>query len=181
MALALHSSCLLKKPCFFSPSRTNQFTIRSQESSEPQKPTTVKDPAQPKKPNSTGLGFGSSPSPSSSTSNLSSSGPINKKKQRGKVIRRRPVEKPALVSENEAQDKEQNKNESAFLLTWLGLGLVILIEGIALAASGFLPEEWDKIFVKYVYPSFTPTVFLFVAGTVVYGVLKYLQNENSKS
>lgn len=138
MALTLYSSCFMNKPYFVFPSRTNQFTIRSQELPEPQKPTTVKDPAQPKKPNSTGLGFGSSPSSSSSTSNLSSSGPINKKKQRGKVIRRRPVEKPALVSENEAQVKEQSKNESAFLLTWLGLGLVILIEGIALAASGMV-------------------------------------------
>lgn len=33
---------------------------------------------------------------------------------------------------------------------------------------------------KYLYPSFTPTVFLFVAGTVAYGVLKYLQNEQIK-
>ena len=46
--------------------------------------------------------------------------------------------------------------------------------------SGFLPEEWDKFFVKYLYPSFTPTVGLFVAGSVAYGVLKYLQNEELK-
>lgn len=43
--------------------------------------------------------------------------------------------------------------------------------------AGFLPEAWDNYFVKYLYPLFTPTVFLFVAGTVAYGVLKYLQNE----
>lgn len=30
---------------------------------------------------------------------------------------------------------------------------------------------------KYLYPSFTPTVVFFVTGTVVYGVFKYLQNE----
>jgi len=47
--------------------------------------------------------------------------------------------------------------------------------------TGFLPEEWDALFVKYLYPSFTPTVFLFVAGTVVYGVLKYLENEKPNS
>lgn len=45
------------------------------------------------------------------------------------------------------------------------------------ASTGFLPEEWDKFFVKYLYPSFTPTVAFFVAGTVAYGVFKYLQNE----
>ncbi|KAJ0099534.1 hypothetical protein Patl1_19937 [Pistacia atlantica] len=63
------------------------------------------------------------------------------------------------------------KNESAFLLAWLGIGGVILLQGITLAASGFLPEELDKFFVKYLYPTFTPTVVLFVAGTVAYGVL----------
>lgn len=46
---------------------------------------------------------------------------------------------------------------------------------------GLLPEAWDNFFVKYLYPSFTPTVFLFVAGTVGYGVLKYLQNEKFNS
>jgi hypothetical protein len=38
----------------------------------------------------------------------------------------------------------------------------------------------DKFFVKHLYPSFTPTVFLFVAGTVAYGVLKYQQDEQVK-
>lgn len=46
--------------------------------------------------------------------------------------------------------------------------------------AGFLPEELDKLFVKYVYPVFTPSVGLFVAGTTAYGVLKYLQNEKLK-
>ncbi|RXH94922.1 hypothetical protein DVH24_024606 [Malus domestica] len=44
----------------------------------------------------------------------------------------------------------------------------------------FLPEDWDKFLVKYLYPSFTPTVGLFVAGSVGYGVVKYLQNEELK-
>lgn len=52
--------------------------------------------------------------------------------------------------------------------------------GIAILLAGFLPEAWDKLFAKYLYPSFTPTVFLFVAGTTAYGVLKYLQNEKSE-
>lgn len=92
------------------------------------------------------------------------------------------MEKPAFLGKKgEEQAKEQTLNESAFLLTWLGLGCVILVEGIALASSGFLPEDWDKFFVKFLYPSFTPTVFLFVAGTVVYGVLKYLQNESMRN
>ena len=47
--------------------------------------------------------------------------------------------------------------------------------------AGFLPEEYDNFFVKYLYPSFTPTVVLFLAGTVGYGVLKYFESEKSKT
>uniref|UniRef100_A0A2P2JSC0 Protein LOW PSII ACCUMULATION 2ic n=1 Tax=Rhizophora mucronata TaxID=61149 RepID=A0A2P2JSC0_RHIMU len=108
------------------------FAIKSQN------PSNDPAPLPPKKPATTGVGFGSSSSATSS--NVDSVG--NKKKQKGKrerasIIRRSPVEKPALISqEDEAKAREQRKNESAFLLTWLGLGGVILVEGIVLAASG---------------------------------------------
>ncbi|KAH8492535.1 hypothetical protein H0E87_021924, partial [Populus deltoides] len=58
------------------------------------------------------------------------------------------------------------------------LGGIILVEDLVLAASGMLPEEWDRFAVKSPYPSFIPIVGLFVAGTVACGVLKNLQNEN---
>ncbi|XP_008234374.1 PREDICTED: protein LOW PSII ACCUMULATION 2, chloroplastic isoform X1 [Prunus mume] len=183
MALQIHSpSSFTSKPYHHLPhtpllhfSVRTQFTVKSQTPSEPSKSEAETTQAPPKKPTSAGLGFGSSPS-SPTTQNVTS---VPNKKKR--VIRRSPVEKPLLYSEeDEAKAKEMGTNERAFVLAWLGLGGVILAQGLLLAASGFLPEEWDKFFVKYLYPSFTPTVGLFVAGSVVYGVLKYLQNEELK-
>ena len=49
-----------------------------------------------------------------------------------------------------------------------------------LLLAGFLPEEYDNFFVKYIYPWFTPTV-LFFAGTVGYGVLKYFESEKKRA
>ncbi|XP_065871089.1 protein LPA2 [Euphorbia lathyris] len=194
MALQIHTTSSLFRKSYrqfhlLSPSKPN-LRIQSQN------PTTDAEPANqspaPKKSTAPGLGFGSSSSsPSSSTNSslsdaTSSSTASNKKKPNGKrdrasIIRRSPVQKPATVSQQEeAKATDQNTSESAFIVAWLGLGGIILVQGLLLSASGFLPDEWDKLFVKYLYPSFTPTVFLFVAGSVTYGVLKYLQNENLK-
>ncbi|XP_055828303.1 protein LPA2 [Solanum dulcamara] len=149
------------------------FSIKFQDSSSSDNSTEETKKAA----SSSSLGFGSSVSTTS-----------KKKQQKGKrerdsIIRREPIQKPSFATQSaeESGSKKFQKNESAFLLAWLGLGGVILVEGILLAASGFLPEAWDSFFVKYLYPSFTPTVFLFVAGTVAYGVLKYLQNEKFNS
>ncbi|KAB5525368.1 hypothetical protein DKX38_023117 [Salix brachista] len=188
MALQIHApspSSLFKKPSHLLPlsplAKPTKLKIIAQSSTNnptppEKKPSTV----------STGQGFGSQSVAATATSKTASGSESKKKpkgnrRERASIIRRTPVEKPAFISqENEVKGKEQGRNESAFLLAWLGLGGVIFVEGIVLASSGFLPEEWDKFFVKYLYPSFTPTVGLFVAGTVTYGVLKYLQNENLK-
>ncbi|KAI9081590.1 hypothetical protein K1719_036476 [Acacia pycnantha] len=192
MALQIHFlSSFTNRTChlhqtllFLSPSQPS-FTLRSQKSSESSNPTTNFDDSNsvsttPPKSSSPGVGFGSSSSSNLSKKNASVSTSKKQKgeRERASIIRRSPVEKPAFVPEiDEAKAKEVRKSESAFLLAWLFFGAVILAEGLFIAASGFLPEELDKFCVNYLYPSFTPTVFVFVAGTVVYGVYKYLQNE----
>ncbi|KAL3645223.1 hypothetical protein CASFOL_010403 [Castilleja foliolosa] len=178
MAQILHPPLSSSSFTTIKPHRLLQFKpaklyIKSQQDSSTEQSTSGPGPSV-KKPDgsSPGLGFGSS-----------AAGPAKKppkgNRERTSVIRRNPFGKPSLTPQQAAQAEEMKKNESAFLLTWFGLGAVILLEGIALSASGFLPEAWDKFLVKYLYPIFTPTVFLFIAGTVTYGVLKYLQNEKS--
>lgn len=118
--------------------RNPRFAIRCQNSQI--ETETTEEPAQPNQSSSSGVGFGSSASQSSTSGKkLSAAAAPGNKKGKGKreVIRRSPVEKPVFMSEEgAAKAEEQRRNENAFLLTWLGLGGVILIEGIVLAASG---------------------------------------------
>lgn len=116
---------------------------------------------------SSGRGFG--PLPSSRRKEGSGNKGSN---DRGNnpIVRRAPPERPLIAPEGDPQAQQY---EGVFVLLWAGLGILILVEGILLAASGFLPEKWDKFLVKYLYPEFTPTVGLFLLGAVAYGLYKY--------
>lgn len=59
------------------------------------------------------------------------------------------------------------------IISFLGLlFFVILGEGIFLAASGFLDESADAFAQNVVYPAFSPTIILFLAGSTLYGLWK---------
>lgn len=89
------------------------------------------------------LGFGS-------TSSVSTSSPVKKqkgKKERARIIRRDPVDTPKFASQQAERggeaSNEQGINERAFLLAWLGLGSLIIFEGLALAASGIANYNFE--------------------------------------
>jgi hypothetical protein len=58
---------------------------------------------------------------------------------------------------------------------------VILLEGIFLGASGFLSEEADQFAQDVVYPLFSPTLGLFLAGSTAYGLWKTREDESSSN
>ncbi|GLJ25958.1 hypothetical protein SUGI_0497670 [Cryptomeria japonica] len=145
------------------------------------KTVSVEEKTQKKSMSKGGKGFGSPKSePSASVRKKGSNGGKETKERTSSspVIRRTPLEKPFTVPQGDPKIEE---NEGAFLITWAALGILILVEGVVLAASGFLPEEWDYFLVKYLYPSFTPTVAVFFAGTAAYGLYKYLGGGSQKS
>lgn len=87
------------------------------------------------------------------------------KREMASVVRRKPVGKLSVMSqEDEAKAKEMMKNESAFLLAWLGIGGIILFQGIALAASGMLVDEnWSRCFVD----AYIAMLFAFLISNLV--------------
>ena len=66
----------------------------------------------------------------------------------------------------------QNQAEEAYVSVLGFLGLVIIVMGVFLAGSGFLSEEADAFGQDFVYPAFSPTVGIFLAGSTAYGIWK---------
>ncbi|KAG0617694.1 hypothetical protein M758_4G008300 [Ceratodon purpureus] len=116
-------------------------------------------------------GFGASTRPGAAK-------PASKDKKKAATIRRSAPEKPLIQSA--PADNQVSQLETAYVVSLAFLFGLIFVEGLALAASGFLPEEWDQFFVNTLYPSFTPTVGLFLLLAAGYGVFKYLGLDSSQ-
>lgn len=94
------------------------------------------------------------------------------KSGKSKTIRRSAPQQPLLQAA--PKQNQVSQLETAYVVALTFLVGVILVEGLALGASGFLPEEWDDFLVKSLYPAFSPTVGLFLLAASGYGVFKYL-------
>ncbi|BBN00094.1 hypothetical protein MPTK1_1g26360 [Marchantia polymorpha subsp. ruderalis] len=114
-------------------------------------------------------GFGA-PKPVTEKKKTSSSAPSSN-------TRRAPPQQPLLGNQVDEETKQFETGAVAALVFVFSL---IILEGIGLAASGFLPQEWDEFMIKVIYPIFTPTVGVFLGGAAAYGVWKYLGGGEKK-
>eukprot|EP00803_Ostreobium_quekettii_P009625 evm.model.scf_446EXC.4 EVM.evm.TU.scf_446EXC.4 scf_446EXC:43619-46402(+) len=98
------------------------------------------------------------------------------------ILRRRKpkvkVVSPAVqqYTGEEPQTPMSELENTVVLVLFSLLGFCIL-EGIILAASGFLPEGIDELVEAYLYPAFSPTVGVFLVGSVLYGLWKTSQQK----
>ncbi|KAL3575673.1 hypothetical protein D5086_023774 [Populus alba] len=137
MALQIHpslSSSLFKKPSH----RLLLLPLRKRTKLKIKAKNPTSNPTAPnKKPTavSPGRGFGSQSSTAATSSKTSGSWSKKKRKRnrrgRASIAWRTPVEKPGFTrQEYEATFKEMSRNENAFILAWLGLGGIILVEDL---------------------------------------------------
>eukprot|EP00887_Chlorella_sp_A99_P000845 scaffold5.g845.t1 len=66
----------------------------------------------------------------------------------------------------------EQRTENAAVVTLGVLFSTIVLEGVFLAASGFLNETADHFATDVIYPAFSPTVVLFLALSSLYGLWK---------
>lgn len=69
--------------------------------------------------------------------------------------------------------------ETVFVQVLAFLFFLILGEGIFLGASGFMSQEADQFAQDVVYPLFSPTLGVFLAGSTVYGLWKTKEDDNT--
>ena len=141
---------------------------------------------------------GSSPGPAADNEDVTFE-PMRKARVKGKLQAKVKVSTPMVDAVLDAPPSEQARGETQAVLALTGVFLAIMVEGLLVAGSGFMSEEWDG-FVQVsvacscaaacfsrahavtscpahqanVLPIFAPTLGLFLAGSSAYGACKQL-------
>ena len=79
-------------------------------------------------------------------------------------------------AKGEAAARPADGAEAAALQFLGAFFFVLLLEGLALAASGFFPENVDAFIPERVYPSYSPQLGVFLLCSSLYGLWKSKQN-----
>lgn len=79
-------------------------------------------------------------------------------------------------AKGEAAAQPADGAEAAALQFLGAFFFVLLLEGLALAASGFFPENVDAFITEKIYPSYSPQLGVFLLCSSLYGLWKSKQN-----
>lgn len=79
-------------------------------------------------------------------------------------------------AKGETAAKPADGAEAAALQFLGAFFFVLLLEGLALAASGFFPENVDAFITERIYPSYSPQLGAFLLCSSLYGLWKSKQN-----
>mmetsp|Transcript_11574 Transcript_11574/g.20921 ORF Transcript_11574/g.20921 Transcript_11574/m.20921 type:complete len:177 (-) Transcript_11574:140-670(-) len=97
------------------------------------------------------------------------------------LAKRKPQKKVKVVApaveeaRGERPASPQSEFETNVLSVLSFLGLLVLLLGVLLAASGFLPEDIDNMISNTLYPAYSPFVGVFLLCSTAYGVWKSRQ------
>ncbi|GBF88312.1 low PSII accumulateion protein, chloroplastic [Raphidocelis subcapitata] len=98
---------------------------------------------------------------------------LARRRNRGRIEARVQVESATVAqATGAAPQTEIGEFETAVVQALAGFFGILLVEGLVLAGAGFLPESWDSAVQAYLYPSFSPQMALFLAGSSAYGLWK---------
>jgi hypothetical protein len=88
---------------------------------------------------------------------------------KGAVLPKVKVVTPLVDAALDEAPSPAGQAEGAALVALAAVFVVILGEGILVASSGFMSEDFDQLVQGKVLPLFTPTLLVFLAGSSAYG------------
>lgn len=97
----------------------------------------------------------------------------NKARRKGKVEAKVAVESAAVsAATGKAAPTPELERETAYVVGLGFLFVVIILEGLALAGAGFLPEAADAWIQDNLYPTYSYVVLAFLGASSLYGLFK---------